>query len=167
MSDGSLWTFPAEFWRANTDTAAWAFHRDRLTVRVANPDPYGPAIEHTGHPIVLQSELEPGVGGSAAACQPPVVNQPEAASVDVPAQKAPEPLAPSGKDPPPSRRAIKATTIVKAVEDMWPNGEHANLLVDVRDRAIIKWHEDHTPPLSPPSQKQIQRVMKARHAKAE
>ena len=67
LSDGSLWTFPAEFWRANSDTTAWAFHRDRLTVRVANPDPYGPTITYFGYPIVLQSELEAIVAGAAAA----------------------------------------------------------------------------------------------------
>ena len=69
LSDGSLWTFPAEFWRANTDTAAWAFHRDRLRIRVANPDPYSPPITYFGYPIVFESELEAVVAGAAAAGQ--------------------------------------------------------------------------------------------------
>ncbi len=75
LSDGSLWHYPANFWRGSSDAAEWAFHRDRLTVRVANPDPYGAAITYIGYPIVLQSELEAVVARAAAAGETPAAHQ--------------------------------------------------------------------------------------------
>ena len=53
--------------------------------------------------------------------------------------------------PMPGKRATKSRNILSAFQELFPHGEHAGLLVERRDEAIVNWHKDHKPPLPVPS----------------